>query len=504
MKVDLSKLSIQHLWVVTALVGVFIFVNTHPIGPHDFWWHIAAGREIATTGRIPTVDVYSYTMMGEQYPSYQMYWLMEVVLYKLYHTGGPALVVFFQSLVITLAYFIVLMICWRRTQDWRLAAFGCLFAAALGINDWNVRPQAITFLLFALYLWAIDHYRRTGHFWQLVMLPVGMVIWVNSHGTFPLGLILIGIWWADETWQIIMSLIRREKPAWRRLVYPCVAMVLTGLVCLLNPRGTGVLAYLTTLTSNSVVQNLVPEWAPPMLGTMEGNIFYAGLLLSTVIFAVSTRRASFYQVLTFLIFAVLALKTSRGIVWYGLAMAPVLTEHMAAIIRHIKPSNQTETKSTGSPVLNRIFLFVLLAMALISLPWFKSVLPLPEEKANLISVETPIAATEYMLHENLPGRLFHAISFGSYLIWAGYPEYQVFVDPRIELFPPGIWRDYLSISNAQGNWQEQLNSYGVNTLMLSPEEQPLLVAAVNQSPEWRKVYEDTSTLIFVLNNPVEK
>jgi hypothetical protein len=504
MKVSLPKLSIQHLWSLTALVGIFVFVSTHPIRPQDFWWHIAAGREITTTGKIPTVDVYSYTMAGAQYPSYQMYWLMEIVLYWLYHIGGPALVVFFQSLVVTSAYFIILLICWRNTRSWRLAAFGCLFAAGLGINDWNVRPQVIAFLLFTLYLWGIDRYRNTGHAWQLVILPLGMIIWVNSHGTFPLGLALIGIWWADEVWRIIKSLFREEKPQWWRFIYPSLAILVTGLVCLLNPRGTEVLAYLSTLTGHSVVQNLVPEWAPPTLGTMEGNIFFAGFLLSTVIFALSTRRSSFYQVLTYLVFAVLALRTSRGIVWYGLVMAPVIAEHMAALVSRVSLSDQNKPESTGSPALNRVFLMVLLAMAFGSLPWFKSALPLPEAKANLISVETPVAATEYLLNENLPGRLFHAISFGSYLIWAAYPEYQVFVDPRIELYPPEIWGDYLLISNAQGNWQEKLKSYGVNTLMLSPQEQPVLMAEIKQSPQWRMVYEDSAATIFILGQTLEK
>ncbi len=91
-------LRIEHLWGLAALVGIFVFVNTHPIRPQDFWWHIAIGREIASTGKIPTTDVYSYTEAGQPYPSYQMFWLMETVLYELYRLGGPALVVFLHSL----------------------------------------------------------------------------------------------------------------------------------------------------------------------------------------------------------------------------------------------------------------------------------------------------------------------------------------------------------------------------------------------------------------------
>jgi hypothetical protein len=131
------RFGIEHLWGLVALMGIFIFVNTHPIRPYDFWWHIAAGREIVTNGTIPTVDVYSYTEAGQPYPSYQMYWLMEIALYSIYKLGGPALVVFIQSLMVTCAYLVIFWICKLTSKSWRLAALGVLFAAALGINDWN-------------------------------------------------------------------------------------------------------------------------------------------------------------------------------------------------------------------------------------------------------------------------------------------------------------------------------------------------------------------------------
>ncbi len=61
---------VAYLWPLTVLLGVFAFLNTHPIRPHDFWWHMAVGREILTTGRIPTVDAFSFTAAGAPYPSY--------------------------------------------------------------------------------------------------------------------------------------------------------------------------------------------------------------------------------------------------------------------------------------------------------------------------------------------------------------------------------------------------------------------------------------------------
>lgn len=505
-------LSIEHLWSLAALVGVFIFASTHPIRPHDFWWHMAVGREIVQTESIPAVDVYSYTMPGEPYPSYQMFWLMEVLLYLVYSLGGPALTVFAHSLVITGAYGLVIWLGWRRSGSWRLAAFAGLFAAALGMFDWNVRPQAITFLLGAVFLAVIEAGPRRCSLTWLVVFPLGMVLWVNSHGTFPLGLLLIGLWLIDEAWQRLLPLaepvlpvLGRKIKAWfaqglngsgRGVLVAALALVLALLACLLNPRGLGIVDYVFTLTSSPAVQQLVVEWAPPGFDTLGGGLFLGGLLLSALILAVSPRRPSLRDLLAFLIFAALSLKTSRGITWYGLVMAPVLADHLGAIAGRMGWVSHPGM-SSGSKMLNRLFVGILLLMAVLALPWFKSVLPLPEEKAGVISAETPVEAMQYILDKQLHTPVFHAMSFGSYMIWAAQPEYRVFVDGRIELYPLDIWQDYIAISAAQPGWESKLYQYDVRTLFLSPTEQAGLVAAAQESPPWEMVYQDSTAVIFI-------
>jgi hypothetical protein len=246
-----------------------------------------------------------------------------------------------------------------------------------------------------------------------------------------------------------------------------------------------------------VVQNLVTEWAPPTFDSLIGQLFLLALLLTAVILAISPRRPTLLQILGFLCMAVLGLKTSRGIVWFGLVMAPVVAEHFALIFASLIQSGRTAKRSDGSPVLNWIFVAGILCLVLITLPWFKEHLPFPSAKAGLISGETPILATDYILETQPPGNLFHAMSFGSYLIWAAQPEYPVFVDGRIELYSIEVWRDYLDISNAQGDWELLLERSGVNTLMLSRTEQPRLVEAVEASDQWMLVHEDDAALVFL-------
>ncbi len=492
------ELKIEYLWGLVALVGIFVFINTHPIRPQDFWWHITIGREILSTGKIPTIDIYSYTAAGQPYPSYQMFWLMEITLYEIYKLGGPSLVIFLYSVMITAAYGIIFWICQSTSKSFRIAAFGLLLAAALGLNDWNVRPQGITFLLASLFLLAILQIRRTRRWIWLLIFPLAMLVWVNSHGTFLIGLVILAIWFGQEIWEaVVIRLTRKQTVILKSLLLPGVSLLVTLLICFVNPRGFGILNYIKTLAGSTVVQNLVTEWAPPTFNTLMGAIFFVGLMLSALIFALSPVRPGFSQLLTFLVFGFLSLKTSRGSVWFGLVMAPELSLHLSYIIKSISRAGRPSSRNEGSRYLNIIFALVVIILGLVSLPWFKSALPLPQAKAGLVSAETPVKATQVLLDAHPLGEVFNAASFGSYLIWAAYPQYQVFVDPRIELFPEKVWLDYLDISNANGDWETLLKEYGVNTLMLSPIEQPGLIAAVQQSSGWTLLFQDQAALIFV-------
>ncbi len=497
-----GSFSIEHLWALIVLAGIFAFLNTSPIRPHDFWWHMQAGKEILATGHIPAVDTLSFTATGRPY-TYWVYWLMEAALYLFYSIGGPALVILVHSLSITAAYGLLLHLCRREAGAWRPAVPCVLFAAAQGVNDWNVRPQAIAFPLAALVLWAIYENRRSLRWRWLIILPVSLLIWVNSHPSFVIGLMLLGVWLLSESIAIRQRLLR-----------PALAMMASGVACLFNPRGPGIITYLGSMSQSPVIQNLVWEWRPPSFDTLHGSIFLTCLLLSAVILALSPRRPDLFQVLTFFAFAGLGLKTSRGIVWFGMVMAPVLAGHLAALIDQARHPLQKTPRlsrhgrlsalppSTGSLALNYFLAGAIVSGVLLSLPWFKDLLLFPENKAGLISSETPVEATRFLLKEQWPGKLFHAQAFGSYLIWAAQPDYPVFVDPRIELYPPRIWLDYLSISEAQCDWEQRLEQYGVNTLMLNPKEQSALVRAASESPNWKQVYQDPYAVIFVRVRPL--
>lgn len=496
----LPHITLEHIWMLVVLVGIFVFVNTHPIRPHDFWWHMAAGREIVQTGQIPAVDTFSHTMAGTPYPSYQMYWLMEATLYLVYTVGGPALIVFAQALLITGAYGLLLLAAYRISGSTRVAALTTLIAAAPGINDWNVRPQAVTFPIAALFLLTITTYRARPRRLRLIIFPLGMAIWANSHGTFPLGIFLIGAWLADEVWRLLSTRLRDHAwPESTRLRAPAVALATSLVACLLNPQGPGILRYVTSITGSPAIQRLVTEWAPPSFEALGGKLFYATLLLSITVLILSRERPTLYQLMTFLAVTVLGMRTLRGSTWFGIVIAPTLAAHLPDLgcQAHALLGGSGGSITHESRFLNTAIASLLALSAVIALPWLKSYLPLPDLKADLISQETPIEATRFLLEEGLPGPLFHEMGFGSYLIWAAQPSYPVFIDPRIELYPLELWLDYLAVSTAQPGWDQTLNRHGIQILMLNPTTQTDLVDAVRHNSQWQERYADHAAVVFI-------
>ena len=152
---------------------------------------------------------------------------------------------------------------------------------------------------------------------------------------------------------------------------------------------------------------------------------------------------------------------------------------------------------------NMIFAIALAIPALIVQPWFIERVPMPKgywkivlrdaPPGPMLSVNTPVAAAEY-LSEHPGGRLFNEMGYGSYLIWA-VPEQKVFADPRVELYPYEQWLDYIKISNGV-RYNELLEWYGADRLLLHREDQQELIRQLEQDPLWQKEYQDPYAQIW--------
>ncbi|KPV51892.1 hypothetical protein SE17_18655, partial [Kouleothrix aurantiaca] len=464
--------TLDHVWLAAALLLIALRPLLTPIPPNDFWWHMATGRIIASTGAIPSVDSFSFTQAGQ--PFFNQGWLAQLLMYWLHQVGGVPLLLVVQSLVITLAYGLLLRLCIRRSGRLRLSV-GLLLLVTLPLSftNWIVRPQSYALPIFAAFLTIVTEY-RLGMSRRLWLLPPLMALWVNIHGTFVLGLALIGLTFAGMLFERGENREGNGEAAGSRFAaLRSLALwgALTAAAMLLNPRGLGVLTYVRNLLGSNSVTTLVTEWAPPTIRDLEGVIFFLFVMLCGAVLAYARRRPPLADMLLFGAFLWLALGASRNVVWFGMVATPLLIVQAASLGRERPPTRAF----AGSPALHAALIGVLALLVLLALPWVKPALDLPPAVGALVSEDTPVAAVDFLRAQpDRPRRLFHTEAYGSYLIWAA-PEQPVFVDTRIELYPFAQWRDYINLGQAN-NAAALLQKYDIDGLLLNAKQQAPLVA----------------------------
>lgn len=499
-------LTLDHVWLAAALLLLALRPLLTPIPPNDFWWHLATGRIIAESGAIPTADSFSFTRAGM--PFYNQGWLAQLAMYWLYRLGGPELIILLQALVIVLAYGLLLRLCVQRSGRLRLSVgMLLLITLPLSFNNWVVRPQTYALPLFAVFLSVLSEY-RLGYRRRLWLLPPLMALWVNIHGTFVLGLALIGITFAAELLRNLSraaSAGRQDKEtqdketqdkqiSLSRVSLSRLALwgALTALATLLNPQGIAVLGYVRNLLGSNAVTTLVTEWAPPTVRDLEGRIFFLFVIGCVAVLAYARRRPALTDMLLLGAFFWLALGANRNIMWFAFVATPLLVALLAAPRADQRPLRS----NPGLPLLNGALIGMLALLVILALPWVKPALDLPPSVGALITQDTPVKAVEFLRAQPVrPRRLFHSEAYGSYLIWAA-PEQPVFVDTRIELYPFEHWRDYIRLTQGN-NVAALLDRYAIDGLLLDRKQQQPLVAAIEADAGWAERYRDEHSVYFV-------
>ncbi|MCL5109618.1 MAG: hypothetical protein M1401_12265 [Chloroflexi bacterium] len=501
----LPELGLAQVWALAALTVTFVTCNRSPIALSDFWWHLKSGQVIATTQQIPTTDAYSFVAAGRYYPYHE--WLGELYLYGVYSLGGVELALLANALLLTATAALVLAMAYRASGDMRLAALAAMFGMFVALANRDVRPQVLGFLFFACALWLLGRYRRSPSR-AVWLLPGLAALWVNVHGSVVLGVAAAGLVAACELCKAWLGWWPERALARRDALRLAVAVALMVPALLLNPWGAGFIEFGLAVMRNPLNQTAIAEWLAPSIRDPQSMPLFALLLGCAGLFALAPRAVDLTDAALFLVFAVLALQAGRNSVWFGIVATPLLAQQLAVLDADWRARARRGSQTAlVRPKLQRPALAanyalagLLLGLGLFTTPWLKQGLPLPPDWRALLEPTTPVAAVEYVNANLRDQRLFHPDSYGGYLIWASRSRQPVFVDGRTELYPLGVWQDYLLTSTAN-DWEALLAKYGIRHLLLAKdpgvgELQGPLLAAVQRSPAWTKVYEDGQSLVY--------
>jgi hypothetical protein len=503
----LPVVRLDHLWILVALSAVGVLISLSQTVPNDFWWHMKIGQVIATEG-LPDSNIFSWALPADASFVYQS-WLGEWLFFVLYQVGGLPFVVFVRNILGLVGFGLVAVEAHRRSGSWRLASGALVLAVLMSLNNLTTRTQNWSWVPFGVLLLLLGSYSsgRLSPRW-LVALPLLMIFWVNAHGAFMIGLLATGAFVVGET---LRRLLRQPHALnWDRLKALYLAAAAMVAVTVINPLGVGVFAYVLTLLTDPPSQQLVIEWQPANPRSFAGRIFYGGVLLLIAAFAFARRRPTITDVILVCGFGWMAFSGVRYVMWFAMVAMPIVAQSLAPPRPVFVPGSSEQRPAArrtpaGNPTINLVLAGLLVLAVVLVQPWFKPALPLPETYVEffapvpgaplLFSADTPVQATEYLRAEPCQGHLFNEMGYGSYLIWALYPQEKVFVDPRVELYPLEMWEDYIYISQGR-NLNELLASYDIACVLLDKDEQPDLSQGLTRMPDWQRTYENEQSEVW--------
>ncbi len=469
-------LNTRRVFIAVLFLGILGMAARNVVDP-DIWWHLKTGEWIMQHRAVPHTDPFSYTRAGQPLIAHE--WLSDLVIYCLYRsTGAGGLIVAF-ALIHCAAFFLLYLRCDdNRFVSGAITAWGALATATL----LGVRPQMISLLLASLWLLILERSERNHNllWWTLPLL----VLWVNLHAGFALGLAFLGLFLLGELFEKMFTPSFSTSNA--RVGALSVTLLLNLLLVPLNPNGTRMFWYPLETLRSKAMQGSIDEWASPNFHRAEQWPFLLLLLGTLATLTWSRTRVRPRDVLLLLTSAFAGLSSIRMIPFFVLMAVPIISRSVKSGLggKH----SSTRRRPTVLVVLNGV---ILLAMTgFVSLHLARLIRGQPQAEAS----HFPTGAVAYLAAHPPAGPIFNHYGWGGYLIFKLYPITRVFIDGRADVYGDHLMEQWIDSYYLMDSWRQPLSEWRIQTVIV-PADSPL-ATGLRSAPGWVQSYEDSKSVIF--------
>jgi len=478
----------SHLVVLGLLLLVCAGWYAVPVADSDFWWHIAAGRDILQRGALPEVDPFGVFPAADAIRNDTVLkgqWLGQVALYAVYAAGGIDAVVAFRVAVLLACIGLIAL-----RARWLAAASPLAQWAVLGLVALNAygfggeRPQLLSFLFAALFFVFVDLARQRRDWRWLWALPPITVLWANSHGGVILGVVLLALWsavgWLEKSGS------PRERSQW---------LGMSGVVflaSLLTPNGLQTYRYLFQL-EGSVLQQRTSEYVSALqlyeLGLAWPQLWVYGYFLLAVAGLaglLKLRRWREAAVVAFV--AAISVSSYRYFAFLLFIAAPYL---MLGLGRLMPQGWDVLASPRRVQRLVVVALLVVLVVGAARGTLFRG---------GFHAAAYPVAIADFVEQRRLAGRAFNNLEWGGYLLWRLGNQLQPYIDGRMldmSRFPP-----YTHILWATPQGVQLFNASDFQLVILPyhgrfDAQRYKLIDYLLARHDWRLAYRDAQGVVFV-------
>ncbi len=469
------------LATLAVLAAVLLADHTRFVDP-DLFMNFLCARDVLELGQVPTVDTHSFARPALAWTVNE--WLGQVVQLEVYRTGGGIALLVQRALLAALAAGLLLLAARRGGAAWPVAVLACLICWPAVAHFFLIRVRTLSFVLLPLLLWLLEEHRR-GSRWAVWTVPPLMLLWVNVHGAFFLGLGVVVLACVDAVaGRILPGGGRRSRP-----LPLLLALALAVAATLAHPAGLRVHALvLGTLGGGNI--HTISEWLPVWEHPLGVTWTYA--LLLPIAVGLAVWRLARRDLLWSLLLLGLALETALH-VRFGALLGLVLVVPLARAL-------QRGVERAGPRVELPLRGAVLAALMAVLASW-----PAWGEKDGELRMDpwwTPVAAVRFMEANGLAGDVLAEYDWGAYVIWS-LPEARVFIDSRSDLlYPPEVEREWSRFARFEEGWQAVLDGSGATAVLLRSAREP--GARIGERPGWHSVYSDGYATLLLREAPVNE
>jgi len=451
--------------------------------------HIRHGETILAQKDVIRADPFSFTKPGAPFVGFEY---GSQILFALAHRAGgtPGMVVL-TTIVIAGTLALLLAGLLRKGTDPLLAVATVLAVAVLTNIHWLARPHVFSWPITLILLAMLEAERRP----PLALWAGLYMAWVNLHGAFVFGWLLMGMYLAGhilEYWAATDPAVRaRERARFQGLVPAIGVAVLASLV---NPYGWHLPQHVVQFFGDPWLRRLTQEFLSPDFHSRDLYPFLLTLLGVMALLALRP-RPHWTHLLVLLGTAGMALISQRNIVQFGLIAVPLLALDQNAYWKRRVGSGRFATNFAAAARTGVTWPWVVGATALLlALAANHGRVGERQLLTEGFSPERiPVAAVARARETGVQGRIFNEFIWSGYILYA-WPEMKVFIDGGSDFYGGELLRTHRDIVNLQPGWRDSLDAYRINLTLTATGR--ALTEELLREPAWIPRYCDSTAVLL--------
>ncbi|MEN8169066.1 MAG: hypothetical protein ABFS08_02455 [Pseudomonadota bacterium] len=478
------KLNFQTTILAAIAITLYWFL---PLSDSDYFWHLKTGELIYNSHSILSTDPFSFTMQGEKWVLHE--WLFQLLLYITHNILGEnglrGLIVFTIGATLYFSRSATVV----REQNRNISLILALWVLLTFFPFMTPRPQIASYLLFSYYLYAINLAITTKQTKYLLPLPFVMVLWVNLHGGYIIGITLLSLFTAIS-WLNDKQNTSHDKPT-NITKHLALITLFTLFASAINPDFIHHWKYPFYVLSMKATSK-IGEWHSPNFKQAYAYSFLLLSMLFMFLSAYTKARPSIEKLIIPLFFVMAAFISARNIPFALITIVTFFPKpdeidtKSFGFIRDIYGAwkrKYTALVSTGSNIGQMEYVtnwIILISLAL--------AIPLANLKINNLQDTYPHQAVDYFIEKELHGNILNEYGDGGYLIYRLHPSSRVFIDGRADMYGDKLFSEYIKLMQGTAEWESIFNNHEIDYIICendTPIRQLLL-----QSDNFKTLYAD--------------